>query len=277
MPAYNESEYIESNLYDAVRTLSELGYDYEVIVVDDGSSDNTYLHAVKVLSRHPQKVRVVRYDVNRGKGNALICGTTYATGNYVVFLDSDMDLHPEQLPVLFAIMDEQKADVVIGSKRHPLSKVTYPLIRRLYSATYYGLVRVLFGLPLRDTQTGMKVFKIDVLRKVFPKVLVKRFAFDVEVLTLAHRSGYKVVDAPVTLAFQRRYGRIKPQDVFCIFCDTLAIFYRMKILRYYDRHADDLPWPSEGRGGREVFLTLADPVQASPQDAVALKLRDQSP
>src|SRR5947209_2837101 len=119
MPAYNEARHIARNLLEVVETLSSFEYDFEVIVVDDGSPDKTYLEAAKLLSTHPERVRVMHYDQNRGKGNALICGASFARGDYVVLLDADMDLHPSQLPVLFGIMDAQNADVVIGSKRHP--------------------------------------------------------------------------------------------------------------------------------------------------------------
>ena len=235
MPAYNEARHIINNLLEVVETLDSFEYDYEVIVVDDGSPDMTYLEAAKVLSTHPELIRVVHYEKNRGKGNALICGATFAKGEYVVFLDADMDLHPHQLPVFFALMDSENADVVIGSKRHPLSAVNYPLKRRIYSAIYYTIIRLLFGLPVKDTQTGLKVFKREVLDRVFPRVLVKRFAFDIEVLANAHHLGYKIVDAPVTLEFQRgAFGRIKAGDAYKIFLDTLAIFYRMHILKYYD-------------------------------------------
>lgn len=235
MPAYNEARHIVKNLLEVVDTLDSFKFDYEVILVDDGSPDKTYLEAAKLLSTHPEFVRVVHYEENRGKGNALICGTTFAKGDYVVFLDADMDLHPSQLPVLFGIMDAQNADVVIGSKRHPASVVNYPMKRRIYSAVYYTLVRLLFGLPVKDTQTGLKVFKREVLDRVFPRVLVKRFAFDIEVLANAHHLGYKIVDAPVTLEFQRGvFDRIRPRDVYKILNDTLAIFYRMHILKYYD-------------------------------------------
>lgn len=235
MPAFNESEHIVKNLQEVVDTFGSFEYDFEVIVVDDGSHDNTYLHAARVLLKHPERVRIVRYDQNQGKGNALIAGSTYAKGDYIVFLDADMDLHPSQLPLFFAIMESENADAVIGSKRHPLSKVNYPLIRRIYSAGYFAMVRLLFGLPLRDTQTGLKVFKAQVLRDVFPRVLAKRFAFDIEVLTNVHRLGYKISDAPVTLEFQRSYSRISFQHVWRIFVDTLAIFYRMKLRHYYDQ------------------------------------------
>ncbi|MBV8727417.1 MAG: glycosyltransferase [Candidatus Eremiobacteraeota bacterium] len=235
MPAYNESASIVKNVAEAVQTLSGFGYDYEVVVVDDGSVDDTHSHAMQIAAKYGPKVRVVRYDDNRGKGGALICGTTYTTGDYIAFLDADMELHPEQLPLFLEILLAQNADVVIGSKRHPLSNVQYPRIRRIYSAGYFALVWLLFGLPLRDTQTGLKLFRRQVLQDVFPKVLVKRFAFDIEVLANAHRLGYKIVDAPVTLRFARRYGRITFHDIKTILLDTLAIFYRLRLLHYYDR------------------------------------------
>ncbi len=234
VPAYNESGAIFRNLTETVETLTELGYRFEVILVDDGSVDETFLHAAQLLETHRGRVRVVRYDVNQGKGNALMCGTAYATGDYVVFLDADMDLHPRQLPRFFEIMESSQADVVIGSKRHPESNVDYPFVRRIYSAVYYLMIRLLFGLPVRDTQTGLKVFKAGVLRDVFPRILVKRFAFDIEVLTNAHRLGYKIADAPVTLEFRRGTGRVKINDAKLIFVDTLGVFYRMHVLKYYD-------------------------------------------
>jgi len=235
MPAYNEATHIVENLRETVKTLDELGYDFEIVLVDDGSPDQTYLYAAAVLTDHPDVVRVIHYDENRGKGNALVCGAWYARGDYIAFLDADMDLHPAQLPTFFDIMKAENADVVIGSKRHPLSRVNYPRKRRLYSTVYYGIIRALFGLPVRDTQTGLKVFRREVVQRVFPRILAKRFAFDIEVLANVHRLGYKIVDAPVTLEFQRPFGRIHWSDIRNILLDTGAIFYRMYILRYYDR------------------------------------------
>jgi glycosyltransferase involved in cell wall biosynthesis len=236
MPAYNEAEHIVQNLLATVEALAATGDDFEVIVVDDGSLDKTYLEAAKLLSSHPERVRVVHYQVNQGKGNALMWGTRFARGQYVAFLDADMDLHPSQLTVFFEIMRVEHADAVIGSKRHPLSKVEYPRRRRIYSAVYYGLVKLFFGLPVKDTQTGIKLFRHELLDRVFPRVLAKRFAFDIEVLANAHRMGYKIVDAPVELEFKRgTFARICIKDVFNIMRDTAAIFYRMHILRYYDR------------------------------------------
>ncbi|MBV8148132.1 MAG: glycosyltransferase [Candidatus Eremiobacteraeota bacterium] len=234
MPAFNESDLIAANLREVVATFERFNANFEVILVDDGSHDNTHLQALRVLVDHPEKIRILRYEVNQGKGNALMAGAASARGEFVVFLDSDMDIHPAQLPRYFEIMEEKKADAVIGSKRHPESRVRYPLIRQLYSTGYYALVRCLFGLPLRDTQTGLKLFRAELLRDVLPRVLAKRFAFDIEMLSIAHYLGYRIADAPVVLGFNRRYGRINYKEVWRIFLDTLAIFYRLRLLHYYD-------------------------------------------
>lgn len=239
MPAYNEAAHIVPNLLETVETLTVYAPDFEVIVVDDGSPDETYLEAAKLLSSQAGRVRIVHYNKNQGKGNALMCGAWFARGEVVVFMDADMDLHPAQLPVFFEIMELTGADIVIGSKRHPLSKVNYPRNRRIYSAVYYAMIRLMFGLPVKDTQTGLKVFKREVLQRVFPRILAKRFAFDIEVLANAHRLGYKMVEAPVTLEFQRLFDRIRWRDIAAIMTDTAAIFYRMYILRYYDRFREE--------------------------------------
>ncbi len=259
MPAFNESEHIAGNLREVVQTFNALHADFEIILVDDGSPDRTYLNALSVLTEHPEKVRVVRYDTNHGKGNALITGAACARGEFVVFLDADMDLHPSQLSVFFRIMEDRNVDAVIGSKHHADSEVAYPLLRRCYSLGYYALIRVLFGLPLRDTQTGLKLFRRSLLADVFPRVLAKRFAFDIELLAVAHHLKYKIADAPVRLDFQRKLNRIAIKDVWTLFLDTMAIFYRLRIRHYYD-HVNDLSLSDVMTGHQEL----------SPQDAARL-------
>jgi glycosyltransferase involved in cell wall biosynthesis len=235
MPAYNEANSIAENVCETVETMHAMGMDFEIVVIDDGSMDGTHAAASNALRAWPEHVRVVRCNRNEGKGNALICGAAYSRGEHVAFLDADMDLHPEQLENFFAVMTARKADAVIGSKFHPDSQVDYPFLRRIYSFFYYVLVRTLFGLPVRDTQTGIKLFKREVLDRVLPRILVKRFAFDLELLANVHHFGYRIVEAPVTLNFKRVCSRLRLPAVWNVFLDTLAIFYRMRILRYYDR------------------------------------------
>lgn len=257
MPAFNESEHILRNLQEVVDTLSRFEYDFEVILVDDGSPDNTYLHAARILLEHPELVRIVRYDKNQGKGNALMCGASYARGEFVAFLDADMDLHPKQLPLFVSMLQANEVDAVIGSKWHKLSNVEYPFIRRIYSLSYYAVVSLLFGLPLRDTQTGLKVFRARLLHRIFPYVLVKRFAFDIEMLALAHHWKFKLLDAPVTLDFRRSIGRLSWKNAWRVLLDTLAVFYRLRILRYYDR----IDAPNVDHGAREITVKDVLPVE----------------
>jgi glycosyltransferase involved in cell wall biosynthesis len=256
MPAYNEAHSIAENVCETVETMQALGFEFEIIVIDDGSMDGTHTAASNALRTWPDHVRVVRCMRNEGKGNALICGAYYSRGDYVAFLDADMDLHPEQLASFFAIMEARDADAVIGSKFHPSSKVDYPPLRRVYSFFYYMLVRSLFGLPVRDTQTGIKLFKRPVLDRVLPRVLVKRFAFDLELLANVHHFGYRIVEAPVTVNFTRVSSRVRLRAVWNVFLDTLAIFYRMRILRYYDQPERIAIERDRAAGSQEIVVPV---------------------
>ncbi len=234
MPAYNEAGHIASSIEETAAAFNNFGYPWELIVMDDGSTDDTYEKANALTRKYPQLV-VKRNPVNMGKGRVIKKALHYITGDYTLFLDADMDLHPIQFQTLFDIMGLDKADIVIGSKLHPNSRVNYPLQRKIISFVYYLLVKMLFNLPCHDTQTGLKLFKTEVLKNVLPRVLVKKFAFDLEVLVNAHHLGYKIVEAPIILKPQRSYGRIGPSVIITTGWDTLVIFYRMHILRYYDR------------------------------------------
>lgn len=234
MPAYNEAKNLKANIEETVQVLDAWEPSYEIILIDDGSHDGT-AEVMKELDQRYGQVKIILIEVNQGKGQALRQGFDRCQGQYVFFLDSDLDLHPRQLSVLFTIMQEQDVDVVIGSKRHPDSQLNYPIKRRLVSWGYFTLVRTLFGLPLRDTQTGIKLFKHDVLAKVFPKILVKKFAFDLELLVLAHRYQYKIAEAPVTVDYHTKFGHIGISAIFNIWWDTMAVWYRLKLKRYYDK------------------------------------------
>lgn len=235
MPAYNEANRIVQSIEETARTFNEFGCRWELIVMDDGSTDATFERATALEGKYKDNLIVKRNKYNRGKGRVIKKALHYVTGDYVVFLDADMDLHPIQIQTLFDIMRLDKVDIVIGSKLHPNSIVNYPLQRRIMSFIYYLLVKIFFSLPCHDTQTGLKLFKTEVLRKVFHRVLVKKFAFDLEVLVNAHHMGYKIAEAPIVLKPQRRFGRIGWGATFNIIWDTLAVWYRMYILKYYDR------------------------------------------
>ena len=234
MPAYNEGKHILHNIEETVKALDQFGCDYEIIVVDDGSLDNTYKEALKAQNGHANLI-VKKNMINRGKGRAIKHGFKFAQGDYIVFLDADLDLHPGQIKIFFDIMKREGSDIVIGSKRHSASILNYPKRRKIISYIYNLLIRILFASRIRDTQTGLKVFKRKILDSLFHIILVKRFAFDVELLMVAHHIGYKISDAPIEINFGReqRMGRIGIIDILHTYWDTLAVFYRMYLRRYY--------------------------------------------
>ena len=236
MPAYDEGEHIYKNLLEVADIVRPLVERYEIICVDDGSHDDTAGQA-ELASAQNENIHIHKVMSNQGKGYALRIGTMAANGDYIMFLDSDLDLSPSTIVDFLNVMDEKGVDIVIGSKLHPNSKINYPAVRRFISYGYYLFIRILFRLKVRDTQTGMKLFKAEVIKPVMKKILVKRFAFDVEILSIINRQGYKIADAPIILEYGRsvRWGRINLKTIFSVLFDTLIIFYRLYILKYYDR------------------------------------------
>jgi glycosyltransferase involved in cell wall biosynthesis/Tfp pilus assembly protein PilF len=234
VPAFNEADRILSNTREIRKHVAGLGYDFEIIIVDDGSDDDTY-EILELLSRTIKDVRPYRSTLNKGKGMALREASLKAKGDLIVFLDADLELHPRLIKDMLDRMKAADADVVLGSKRHPDSKLRYPWRRRILSNLYYLVNKVLFGIPVKDTQTGIKVFKKEVLDRVIPKLIEKEYAFDLELIVNVHALGYKIIEAPIVLDYARKFGRIGGRAFVRTAIDTLAIYYRLKILKYYDR------------------------------------------
>lgn len=247
VPAYGEGPGIVSNLVRLTQALEQTGSSWEVIVVVDGDP-KTWAAARASGSPH---VRILGYAHNRGKGFALRYGISQARGKLVTFIDSDMEIAPEEIGRMADVLDLYQADVVVGSKRHPLSEVHYPRSRRVQSLAYQLLVRLLFKVRVRDTQTGLKMFRREVAERVVDAALVKRFAFDLELLVLANHFGYRrIIESPVKIDYHFR-STTNPQAVFAVLWDTAAIYYRLHLLKWYDRAeprgrallVDDLPAP----------------------------------
>jgi glycosyltransferase involved in cell wall biosynthesis len=237
VPAYREGRRIHDNLTRLVEELDKLGVPYEVVVVSDGNTDTTVSEARRVES---SAVRVFHYPMNIGKGFALSCGVDQSVGDLVTFIDADMELDPANIGGFIEIMRLSNCDAVIGSKRHPESKVAYPIFRRFQSAVYQLVVRILFNLNVRDTQTGLKLFRRQVLQEALPLLAIKRFAFDLELLVVAHQLGYRNVrEAPIQLDYQFE-STVNLRSAGRILWDTAAIFYRLRILRYYKKRRRQL-------------------------------------
>ncbi len=236
VPVYNGGEEIVANV-ETIRTAIANGLpgeEIEVIVVSDGSIDGTPERLL--AARGDAGIRVIHYDRNLGKGYAVKAGALASHGSWIAVVDADLDLDPAAIPGYLALAREQELDFAIGSKRHPESVVHYPRSRRAASWGYQQLNRLLFGLDVRDTQVGLKVFSRRVAEDVFPLLLVKQFAFDLELLAVASALGYRRVrELPVRLEYRFTGSGVRSRAVTRALWDTAAVFYRLRILRTYQR------------------------------------------
>ena len=233
-PVVNGAGYIASSVQTIVSTLEATGRSFEVIVVCDGSTDGTPAEAA---SSGDERIRVIDYAQNAGKGYAICVGITHARGRFVGWLDADLDIAPEAIVRALHTLELGDADAAIGSKRHPESQVAYPLKRQILSAGYYTLVRFLLRVRVRDTQTGAKLFRREVLDTVAPLLLIKQYAFDLELLAVAAEFGFdRFEEVPVELRYRSFTGTgITTRAVRSMFVDTLAIAYRIHFRHWYVR------------------------------------------
>ncbi|MBI5045159.1 MAG: glycosyltransferase [Candidatus Levybacteria bacterium] len=244
VPSYKQESTIVQSIISLDNALAELPYKYEIIVVIDGYLDKSFSLLKKI---HNPRLRILGYEENKGKGFAVRFGMLEAHGDVVGFIDGGLDIDPTSISMLVNHFIWYDADVVIGSKLHPVSQVNYPFIRKILSWGYRSMIRIMFGLKVRDTQVGMKLFRKTVVTDIFPRLLVKRFAFDIEILAVAYSRGFKrIFEAPVKIIFTNESsiaGNSFSSVISRSFCeailhmlwDTLAVFYRLKILRYYDK------------------------------------------
>jgi len=224
MPLYNEGAHIISNVEQTLGVLRMLS-PFEIILVNDGSSDNSGEEIERLASKYPAEIISLQLP-RSGKGEALRRGAQAARGEFVVFIDADLDLPPEQILFFVAIQRVKKADAVIGSKMHPDSTVDYPLIRRVYSLGYFWLVKFLFGLPVRDTQTGLKLVRRDLLLAALEKTESRGFTLDLELLVRLVQLGAVMVEAPVVVQHSFKFGGIGLPVVAQIFRDTWRVWRR---------------------------------------------------
>jgi glycosyltransferase involved in cell wall biosynthesis len=234
VPVYNGGDAIVENLA-LIKSAASRGLppeDLELIVVSDGSIDGTTERLIEAQT--DVDMHVIHYDRNFGKGYAVKMGALDAAGDWIAVVDADLDLDPNSIPDYLETARRERLDFAIGSKRHPDSVVYYPRSRRIASWCYQQLNRILFQLDVRDTQVGLKVFRREIAEKVVPVLLVKQFAFDLELLAVARAFGYRrVSELPVHLEYRFTGSGVGSAAVGRALWDTGAVFYRLRILRTY--------------------------------------------
>jgi glycosyltransferase involved in cell wall biosynthesis len=200
IPAYNEGARLDATLTKVLRYVAEKKWDAEVIVVNDGSRDNT----VEIVQSHMQKnsaLRLLENPGNRGKGYSVRNGMMNARGEVLLFSDADLSSPIEEAPKLLAAMAEG-ADIAIGSRwmRSELQSQRQPLYRQFFGRIFNLMLRLILGLQFKDTQCGFKAFTRSAAQAIFRQQKIERWGFDPELLYLAKKYGFKVAEVPVAWA-----------------------------------------------------------------------------
>jgi glycosyltransferase involved in cell wall biosynthesis len=233
IPYYNPGPAFGGVVAQVSGELSKTGLTFEVIAVSDGSTDGSDSSVEARAALAAPGVRKLALTNHQGKGGALRAGLEQGRGRYLGFIDADGDLPAALLGDFVSAIRRGDVDIVAGSKRHPASEVAYPLLRRMYSWGFQQLSALLFGLRVRDTQTGLKVVRREVLEAVLPHMVEKRYVFDLELLVLARELGFdRLSELPVRI--ERKFGStISPLAVAGILIDTLALWWRLRVRRSY--------------------------------------------
>ena len=229
IPIFNQGGKISYSL-EKIKQAIELAFtNYELIVVNDGSTDNT-LAILRDIARTDEHVHIISYTPNRGKGYAVKQGVLYSHGDAVIFLDGDLDISPDLIKDYVERLST--CDLVIASKRHPDSVVRIPRSRAFLSRAFNLLIKLTLDVAQTDTQAGFKVGKGEMMRTIFRNVSVNRYAFDVELLTIASILHLKVQEMPVIMKIDRKFNM---KEIVNMLVDVTRICYRHKVLHSYQK------------------------------------------
>jgi dolichyl-phosphate beta-glucosyltransferase len=226
IPAYNESARLGATLEKVLAYVHGQGWDAEIIVVNDGSRDNT-ADIVRTFAAKNAALRLLENPGNRGKGYSVRNGMLSARGRIVLFSDADLSSPIEEAPKLFKAL-EAGADIAIGSRwlRAETQTQRQPLHRQLFGRVFNLLLRITLGLQFKDTQCGFKAFKQPAVQAIFPLQKIERWGFDPEILFLARKFGFKVQEISVAWGHSGD-TRINP------LVDGFRMFQEMLRIRWY--------------------------------------------
>jgi dolichyl-phosphate beta-glucosyltransferase len=224
IPAYNEENRIISSLFRIKEYFKNHDINYEIFVVDDGSTDDTKRISKDLIQDIPH-LKVISYNPNRGKGYALRQGVLASKGEVILLTDADLSTPIEELSKLLPLIYNHKFDVAIGSRALALSEIIkkQPWWRQSMGKFFNRLVKSLVLEDFNDTQCGFKLFRGDIARSLFKEARIDRFAYDVEILAIAKKKGYRIAEVPITW-INSPESKVNPiRDPLQMFFDLLRI------------------------------------------------------
>jgi glycosyltransferase involved in cell wall biosynthesis len=234
IPAFNESSRIRPTLDEILRYIGERKWDAEILVVDDGSRDDT-AEIVREYARAHSQIQLVQNPGNRGKGYSVRNGMLHARGDICLFTDADLSSPIAEAQKLFDAI-QQGADIAIGSRwlRAELQTERQPFYRQAFGRIFNILLRLVLGLRFKDTQCGFKAFRRETAQRIFPLQRIERWGFDPEILFLARRMNLKVSEVPVVWAHSEG-TRLHPfRDGLRMFGDVMRIRWNALTGAYTD-------------------------------------------
>ena len=232
IPAYNESARIPATLTAVLECIRAHHWLAEVVVVNDGSTDNT-VEVVRSFMASAPELRILENPGNRGKGYSVRSGMIDARGEVLLFTDSDLSAPIEEAERLFAAI-EAGAQIAIGSRWLEAGRQTHrqPFYRQFFGRCFNGVTRMVMGLPFADTQCGFKAFTREAAQAIFPRQTITRWGFDPEILFIAIKHGYRVAEVPVSWAHDERSRVSYLKDGLKMLEEILTIRWNALMGRY---------------------------------------------
>lgn len=227
IPAYNEEKRLPATLASIQDYLASVPWNWELLVVDDGSRDQT-THAAHTAFRSP-RCRIIESPRNQGKGAAIRLGMLQATGKFRLFTDADNSTPIEEVEKLLEVMKRHRAHVAIASRALPGSELEQrqPFHREMMGRAFNLIVRTIALPGIHDTQCGFKMFTAKAAEEIFPRQQMPGFSFDVELLLLARQHGFRIAEVPVRW-IDNPDSRVSPvKDSLRVFRDVVRIRWRL--------------------------------------------------
>jgi glycosyltransferase involved in cell wall biosynthesis len=207
VPAYNEEKNVSDTLSEMSKYLKGKDFNYEVIVIDDGSSDSTVQKASR-FTNDLKNFKIIESTPNKGKGYVLKKAMLQAGGEFVMFMDADSSVSIKELENFLPLL-KGDSDVYIASRRIPGAKVSVPFKREILGKIYLTLAKMFLGINVNDVNCGFKVFKREAAKNIFSRQVMNDWSFDAEDLFLAAKFGYKVKEIPVEWVYKST-SKVRP-------------------------------------------------------------------